>query len=45
MDEPKSKNERYFQSTGKYKSEKDKRDEKYGKEYKPQKLNGSLTGY
>lgn len=45
MQEPKTKNERYFMSTGKYKSEKDRDDKKFGKEWKPININKSLTGY
>ena len=47
--EPTSRNERYFQSTGKYKSEKDRNFNdgkgKYGKEWTPKKFNNRLTGW
>jgi len=49
MIEPKSKNERYYQSTGRYKSEKERNYDngkgKFGKEVKPLNINKSLTGY
>ena len=49
MQEPKTRNERYYQSTGKYKSEKDREFDngkgRWGKELKEEKKNNSLTGY
>lgn len=45
MQEPKTRNEKYFMSTGRYKSTKEREEEKFGKEYKLPKLNKSLTGY
>ena len=43
--EPASRNQRYFESTGKYKSSKEKEDNKYGKEHKSLNKNNSITGY
>jgi len=49
MKDPESKNERYFQSTGKYKTEKDREmydgKGRWGKEHKEDNINKSLTGY
>lgn len=49
MKKPKSKNERYFQSTGKYKSDKDREFDdgkgRFGKEWREEDKNKSLTGY
>lgn len=49
MKEPKTMNERYYMSTGKYKSDRERKENegkgKWGKEWKPFNINKSLTGY
>lgn len=45
MNKQLTKNERYFISTGKYRSEKERKEARFGKEIKDKKYNNSLTGW